>query len=244
MPAALEAQERVRIVVLISANAEWTPTKEMLKPARVERSPYGEYFTHAVAGEEIVFLHGGWGKIAAAASTEYAIARWHPQLLINLGTCGGIEGRTGTGETLLVTRAVTYDIREAMGDSTEAIHHYTTDIDLSWIEGVFPIDIRRASLVSADGDLVPSEIPNLVRRYSAVAADWESSAIAHVAKRREVRLLILRVVSDLVNPRGGEAIGNLALFQRRAANIMRGLLGDLPKLIAFVLPRLLASSSK
>jgi adenosylhomocysteine nucleosidase len=239
----VKPQESARIVVLVSANAEWTPTKETLKPILVERSPYGEFFTHRMAGERIVFFHGGWGKIAAAASTEYAIATWRPQLLINFGTCGGIEGRIERGERLLVTRAVTYDIREAIGDSAEAIRDYTTDIDLAWIAGAFPMDVRRATLISGDRDLIPSEISDLVSRYSAVAADWESSAIAHVAKRREVRLLILRAVSDLVHPQDGEATGNLSLFQMQAATIMRGFLGDLPKLIEFVVPRLPNSSS-
>ena len=108
------AQERVRIVVLISADAEWAPTKDSLKPTRVERSPYGEFFTHRVAGEPVLFVHGGWGKVAAAASTEYAISRWHPENLINLGTCGGVAGRVQRYERLLVTRTVIHDIQEAM----------------------------------------------------------------------------------------------------------------------------------
>jgi adenosylhomocysteine nucleosidase len=109
------AQERARVVVLISANAEWRPTKDILKPTRVERSPYGEVFTHAVAGEPVVFLHGGWGKTAAAASTEYAISRWRPDLLINLGTCGGVAGRVERYQRLLVTRTVIHDIQESDG---------------------------------------------------------------------------------------------------------------------------------
>lgn len=234
----MDVIEHARIVVLISANAEWVPVKAVLKPDRVKRSPYGEFFTHTVASEPIVFFHGGWGKIAAAASTEYAITRWRPRLLVNLGTCGGIEGQIRRGDKLLVTRALTYDIHEAIGDSVEAIREYTTDIDLDWIGDTFPVNVRRAHLVSADRDLVPSEIPDLVRRYSAVAADWESSAIAHVAKRRHVRLLILRAVSDLVGCEGGEAIGNADLFHERAMNVMVGLLDDLTTLIPDLLPRL------
>jgi adenosylhomocysteine nucleosidase len=228
---------RHRVVVLISANAEWTPAKEALKPVQLEQSPYGEYFTHRVSGEPVLFLHGGWGKIAAAASTDYAIGRWHPDVLINLGTCGGIEGRTQRGEKLLVTRAVTYDIHEAMGDSAAAIQTYTTDIDLSWLDRLLPIPLRYVSMISADRDLVPSETPDLVRRFDAVAADWESSAIAYVANKRNVRLLIVRAVSDLVDTHRGEAIGALALFQNEAAKIMRSLLADLDVLVPHVLGR-------
>jgi adenosylhomocysteine nucleosidase len=222
------------LLVVISANAEWAPIKDVLKPLHLEQSPYGDCFTYPVADEQVVFFHGGWGKIAAAASTEYAISRWHPEVLINLGTCGGIEGRAQRGEKLLVTRTITYDIREAMGDSAEAIRAYTTDIDLTWLDGSFPLQVRRVPLVSGDRDLVPSDVPELIRRFDAVAGDWESSAIAYVASRRNARLLIVRAVSDLVNAQGGDAIGNLTLFQNEAARIMRSLLDDLAKLVPYI----------
>ena len=228
---------RASVIVVVSADAEWLPVKDVLRPGQVERSPYGEFFVHSVAGADVMFFHGGWGKIAAAASTEYAIARWCPEVLINLGTCGGIEGRVHRGDKLLVTRTVAYDIHEAMGDSAEAIRTYTTDVDLSWLDGTFPVDARRVALVSGDRDLVPSEVPDLVRRYAAVAADWESAAIAYVASRRHTRLLIIRAVSDVVNSRTGEAIGNLPLFHHEAARIMRSLLHDLTKLVPYVLAR-------
>jgi adenosylhomocysteine nucleosidase len=225
------------IVVVISANAEWAPTKDVLKPAHLEQTPYGDSFTYPVENEQVVFFHGGWGKIAAAASTEYAIGRWDPEVLINLGTCGGFEGRARRGEKLLATRTVTYDIGEAIGDSAEAIRAYTTDIDLTWVDGAFPIQVRRVPLISGDRDLVPSDVPELIRRFDAVAGDWESSAIAYVASRRSARLLIVRAVSDLVNTQGGEAIGNPTLFQTEAARIMRSLLDDLAKLVAYIRTR-------
>ncbi len=201
-------------------------------------SPYGEHFTHRVAGEPVVFLHGGWGKIAAAASAEYAIARWQPEVLINLGTCGGIQGLVQRLDRVLVTRTIVYDIEEAMGDSAEAIAAYTTTIDLSWLDERFPVRATRAPLLSGDRDLVPSALAALTRRFpDAVAADWESGAIAYVAARRQTRLVILRVVSDLVSPTAGEAHGNLALFQENAAKGMRLLPDDLKTLVPYALSR-------
>ena len=222
------------IVVLVSANAEWVPLKEHLGPARVEGTPYGECFTRPFGDGEVVFLHGGWGKISAAASTEYAITRWNPEALINLGTCGGIAGRAARGEKLLVTRAITYDIYESMGDSADAIRWYTTDIDLGWLDDRFPLQVRRSHLVSADRDLMPSQVDELVERFDAIAADWESSAIAFVAQRRAVPLLIIRTVSDLVTSRGGETIGALHVFEGAATNAMRELAGDLTTLVPYV----------
>jgi adenosylhomocysteine nucleosidase len=183
-------------------------------------------------GDNLIFFHGGWGKIAAAASTEYAIGRWKPRLLINLGTCGGFEGEIERGEIVLVEKTIVYDIIEQMGDFDSHIAHYSTPIDLSWLSEPYPSPVRRSLLVSADRDLLVEDIPNLKRRYGAAAGDWESGAIAWVAARHGVRTLILRGVTDLVGSTGGEAYGNLDLFKEAAATIMRALVGALPGWIA------------
>jgi adenosylhomocysteine nucleosidase len=219
------------VVVLVSANAEWGPVVEALRPHETGTTPYGATFESDVAGERLRFLHGGWGKTSAAASTEYALSAWRPVLLINIGTCGGIAGRIGRGETIVVTRTIPYDIEEAMGDAAEAVRARTSDLDVRWLDGVLPT-ARRTPLVSGDRDLRPTDVEELVRRYDAVAADWESAAIAYVASLRGTPLAILRTVSDLVGSDGGEAIGDLPRFQDAAASVMRRLLHELPAIVA------------
>ncbi len=123
------------IVVVISANAEWHPFRGLFPEARIEQSPFGEYFVHELdvgdGVEKVVFLHGGWGKISAAASAQYVIDRWSPRLLVNLGTCGGFKGAVEPGEVLLVEKTIVYDIVEKMGDASEAIAVTTRRISTS-----------------------------------------------------------------------------------------------------------------
>lgn len=220
------------VVVLISADAEWAAVREYYPEARPEASPFGEYFARSfvVNGKSIPvwFFQGGWGKIAAAASTQYVIQRWRPALLINLGTCGGFRGLVQPGEILLVERTLVYDIYEQMGDSQAHLAHYRVDLDLSWLGEELPLPARRALLVSADRDLSPDDLPDLQRHYGAIAGDWESGAIAWVAQRNHLPCLILRGVSDLVDAEGGEAYGNLENFRQAARHIMRRLLESLP----------------
>jgi adenosylhomocysteine nucleosidase len=175
-----------------------------------------------------IFLHGGWGKIAAAASAQYAIDRWQPGLLVNLGTCGGFAGQVDRGEIILAEKTLVYDIIEQMGDPNQAIAHYTTEIDLSWLAEPYPQPVRRTLLVSADRDLLPVDLTLLRSRYAAVAGDWESGAIAFVAARNQIPTLILRGVTDLVTDDSGEAYGNIDLFHQASREIMQGLVADLP----------------
>jgi Nucleoside phosphorylase len=211
-------------LILISANAEWRAVKEILNPTKIQSSPFGESFIN----DGLTWFYGGWGKVSAAATTQYVIGHFHPRLLVNLGTCGGFEGCVERGTIILVTKTIVYDIFEQMSDPEEAISHYSSDIDLSWLPRPLPCQVQSALLVSADRDIIAEDIPNLVNKYGAVAADWESGAIAWVAKRNGVRCLILRGVTDLVGEGGGEAYKNIELFHENARSIMKTLIDQLP----------------
>ncbi len=219
-----------RIVVEISANVEWQALLEIAQPQEQQSSPFGEWFIVPVGPDEkpVVVFHGGWGKIAAAAATQYAIDRWRPRLLVNLGTCGGFAGYVERGTIVLAEKTVVYDIVEQMGDYDAHIAHYTTLLDLSWLQEPYPQSVVRTVLVSGDRDLMPKDIPWLRERFGAVAGDWESGAIAWVASRHRVRTLILRGVSDLVGEEGGEAYEDMGVFIQNTRAIMAELWRHLP----------------
>src|SRR3972149_1765258 len=216
-------------VIIISSNIEWRVTLTFFPGVQVQSSPLGQWFETEIDHRPVVFFHGGGGKIAAAGSAPYIIDRWSPKVLINLGTCGGFKGEIEKGTILLVERAIVYDIVEQMTGPDAAIAHFTTDLDLSWLDGDLPQPVRRSLIVSGDRDLIPDEVPLLKERFGAVAGDWESGSIAWVAARNGVRCLILRGVSDLVGSGGGEAYdGNLRVFTDGAASILKQLLQYLP----------------
>jgi adenosylhomocysteine nucleosidase len=222
-------------VVMISANAEWQVAKKYYPESKVYTSPYGEWFTYHYPDlpeirKPIVFINGGWGKVAAAASTQYTINQWHPKMLINLGTCGGFKGEINQGEIILVEKTLIYDIFEQMGDPEEHIKYYVTEIDTSWLNDPLPLQVVRTLLISADQDLVCEEIPLLKSKYGAIAGDWESGAIAWVASRNQTQCLILRGVTDLVGENGGEAYaGKVSHYYENTELVMNKLIESLPK---------------
>ena len=222
------SQSKVKFAVIISANMEWKAVRKIIPDAKLQSSPWGQYFFKVVEKENVLVFQEGWGKVAAAGATQYVIDQFHPEILINLGTCGGFEGEVERNQIILADRTVIYDIVEAMGDSKEAIADYTTEIDLGWLGKNYPVAVKKTVLVSADKDLRPEEIESLIKEYHAVAGDWESGAIAYAAKKNNTKVLILRGVTDLVGNKTGEAYGNLTLYEERTEKVMRRLLDDLP----------------
>src|SRR5512135_3603162 len=133
----------MKVVILVSANSEWGAVRSLLPQAAVERTLFGECMDAVLDRWPVTFFQGGWGKVSAAASAQYVIDQLHPDLLVNLGTCGGFEGRIEEGIVILVEKTIIYDIIEMMTDPEEAIRRYTTELDLSWLPRLTPSPVLR-----------------------------------------------------------------------------------------------------
>jgi len=222
------------VVAIISANVEWKIVTAQLHDP-VHDSPYGQWLSHRLGSEDVIFFHGGYGKVAAAGSAQYAIDHWRPRLLVNLGTCGGFGGERKVGDIVLASSTTIYDIVELMGDPEEPIADFRTQLDTSIWPATLAARVVIGPIVSADRDLDPAAVAQLHARFHASVGDWESGAIAYVGSHNRVPTLILRGVSDLVDAPGGDPTYNAVdAWQRASVSIMASLialLGDaLPSL--------------
>ena len=216
----------MKIAIIISAIAEWNGVKPLFPEAKILHFPFGECFDAVMDNRQMTFFHSGWGKIASAGAMQYVIDKHSPDLIVNLGTCGGFEGVVRRGDVILVERTLVYDIVELMWD-LDISNYYASSLDLGWLSEPHPSPTRRGLIASADSNLLPEKI-SFLKSKGAVAADWESAALAWVARRNNARLMILRGVSDMVSEDGGEAYNNIEIFNERAKEIMRQLIAQLP----------------
>ena len=222
----------MNVIVLISAIAEWEAVKLLFPELKIEQSPYGDLTNLKLGAQTLKLYHSGWGKIASAAMMQYVIDHDAPDLIVNLGTCGGFEGVVNQGDVILVDTAFVYDIVELMGD-LDISTYYSSSVDLNWLAEPYPYPVRRGTIASADSDLPPDKI-RFLKSKGALAADWESAAFAWVAQKHQSHLLILRGVSDMVSEQGGEAYNNIEIFKQRAKEIMKMLFDQLPGWLAGV----------
>ncbi|HEX2989089.1 MAG TPA: hypothetical protein VHO49_00350, partial [Anaerolineales bacterium] len=162
----------MKVVVLISASAEWEGFKVLFPDVSIQKSPYGESTNLTLETWNLILFHAGWGKIASAGMMQYVIDHDSPDLVVNLGTCGGFEGAVRQGDVILVERTFVYDIVELMGD-LDISTYYASTLDLSWLAEPYPYPVRRGTLASADSDLPPDKI-SFLNANGAIAADWES----------------------------------------------------------------------
>jgi len=224
------------VVAIVSANAEWHAMAPQLAGAAVEHTPYGDWTTRRLAGRDVIFFHGGYGKVAAAGSTQYAIDRWHPALLVNLGTCGGFGGERKVGDIVLASETTIYDVIERMGSADEAIADFHSQLDPSLWPARLASRVVVAPLISADQDLDPAAVAALRTRFHASVGDWESGAIAWVATHNHVPVVILRGVTDVIDHAGGDPTYNaIEVWQQASIAVMATLIS----LLGEAMPELL-----
>jgi adenosylhomocysteine nucleosidase len=224
------------VVALISASAEWKIIRAQLTEPVQHDTPYGEWLVHRLGGRNVIFFHGGYAKVSAAGSTQYAIDRWHPALVVNLGTCGGFGGERKVGDIIVASETLIYDIIERMGDPAEAIEDFHTRLPPVWPARLADRVIA-APLVSADADLDPAAVAGLAAKYHASVADWESGAIAWVATHNHTPVIILRGVTDVIDPAGRDATyGAIGNWEQASIAVMATLVSLLGEALSELLP--------
>ena len=135
-------------------------------------------------------------------------------------------------------KTIVYDIYDRMTDSYQALKRYSTTLDLSWLpQKPLPQAVQVDKLLSADRDIDPGDIVTLIQKFGAVAADWESGAIAWVAQHNQIPCLLLRTVSDLVDSETSSAYGDYAHFENQCQDIMADFVYFLPDWITIFQPR-------
>ncbi len=178
------------------------PLRHELKPLlqraswRKETVFQRDFYFLERGGGGIVATTSGLGKVMAAATTQFLLDRFTPELLLNFGSCGGLAPGLAIGDLVLAERVVEYDF----------ISHHKPSPSLApagelpaRLAAALPaLALRPGCLASADRNAdTPAIRERLYRDYQALAADWEGAAVARVAARRGVPVLILRGVTDL-----------------------------------------------
>jgi adenosylhomocysteine nucleosidase len=215
------------LLLIIAAHTEWRIATELLRfdsrsVAQGQSTPVGRW-------PGTVVLRSGWGKVAAAAATQKAIDDHRPALILCIGTCGGIEGKARLGELVVVSRAVMHDVRPLMGDIEAERSHYTSVVDPALLASVSnATTLREVTIGTGDRDLDEDEAAALAEMGIDVV-DWESAAIAYVARRNGLPWLIVKGVSDMVSSQG-DAVSLHDAYATGAAEVMARLIatvGDL-----------------
>lgn len=151
-------------------------------------------------GRRVVVVESGIGAAAAAAATDALIEGHEPAWVISAGFAGGLAPTLQRNDVVLVNEIV-----------RPGAERLAIDVRVSPEAAARVPGLHLGRLVTVDRAVAdPAEKRSLAAAHSALAVDMESWAVADVCRRRKVRCLVVRVVSDTVDDRLPQEVENLA----------------------------------
>jgi nucleoside phosphorylase len=194
----------------------------------------GEVRTHAKGKsyKVVVARTGEKGEVAGALATSETVERWRPRHVLVVGIAGGIPGRVSLGDVVLGTAIWSYEVGHlGVRFKPDAEPSFTPDEELlraaRGVDSDWPRGIQVAPpAAGAAPDLVEGRVAsgNMVIETSSseffadisrakpdiIAVEMEGAGAAAATREAnelgdEVGFLMIRAISDLVQPAGDAA---------------------------------------
>ena len=155
------------------------------------KSPYGEYFKINYNNKEIIVFRSNVRKVASAACCQFMIDKYNLEKIIVIGTCAGVDRKYKQYDIIIPYKAVQYDctVRE-----TEPLikEKFNVDIDLSSLN----FNYNTGILGTADKPLVMWNDYLILKDNKITIVDTEAAGIAYVCKMNNIKILIVKGISD------------------------------------------------
>lgn len=164
-----------------------------------------------VHGMNIAALYSGVCKVNAAVAAQILIDHFHVDLIINAGTCGGMEPSLDLFDTVISTESAYHDVSENI---LTGFH--------PWMESVwFKSDAHLLSLaqsvadrmkavhkivfgrtVSGEAFIEDAGREAINAQFHPMTVDMETAAVAHVCHVNRIPFISVRCITDTPARRG------------------------------------------
>ncbi|MGA4506574.1 5'-methylthioadenosine/adenosylhomocysteine nucleosidase [Propionibacteriaceae bacterium G1746] len=223
----------VRALVIAAMGDELRPFSDRASDLqRVTEVGAARFQAGRLAGQDVVLVRSGIGLVNGASAVLTALHLWQPDLVISVGSAGGMEGKVTPGDVVVST--------ELNYSNADAVAFGYVPGQVPGMPARFPADmaaIERLRMVPgvvlgpiASGDVFVAGnlLDTIVFEHpDTVAVDMESAAIAQVCYSFEVPFVSVRGISDMAGPNAGEEFNdNLSSVSQRAAEVVEALLGQ------------------
>lgn len=197
-----------KVVIIVAIEFDILIDEFHMKKSVINESGYS-YFTMSYNTMELIFFKSGPGEIQAAAGIQYAINKFDPEFILNVGVCGGIDPSIRKGDLCIINDFVhtDYDVScvadtlpgQYIGLSSEKIrlNENLSDYCEEYLKE--KNTVYRVSLASQDkvidGDKMRTDFGN---RWNCQICDMELAGYGLIALKNKVPLISLKIVSDSV----------------------------------------------
>jgi len=169
-------------------------------------------FEGTIKGKDVSLVICGIGKVNSALATQMMIDKYSPTLIINFGTCGGIDNSVEIGKFYSVDKCCQFDFDLSSLDPVPV--GFIQDYNSVYFYPENLIDfLPTASLASSDRFSDSKKDNELIKKLKCNLRDMEGGAIGEVCTSNKVPFILIKGVTDVYgNGTSGEQFYNNLKF--------------------------------
>lgn len=189
--------------IIVAMTSEFNLAAEHIDN-KVQRSiRHLNFIEGTLNGKEVVLMQSGIGKVNAAAAAVEMINTFQPDIIVNTGIAGGIDGSLSVMDVVIGAETTYHDVWCGEGEYGQIQGlpaHFSGDEQLIQAARNISSDIKIHFGLTVSGDKFISdfaELQSIKKQFpEALAVDMESAAIAQICHLYHIPYLSVRLISD------------------------------------------------
>ncbi len=178
-----------RIAIIGAIKDEIAGIKNQMQITDTLRLPTGNAFVGEWQGVPIVLVRSGMGRDRARRALVEVAERYDLKEIISIGYAGALDPSLEVGDLIVADKVIEMD----SSHPDEGVKSYSLNKEIFNSTAA----LRGRILLTVDHvAATPQEKKNLREKYSAVAVDMETSALAEEAQARNIPFISVRAITD------------------------------------------------
>ncbi|MDR2700839.1 MAG: 5'-methylthioadenosine/S-adenosylhomocysteine nucleosidase [Spirochaetaceae bacterium] len=215
--------------------------RNLLKNVKTQSSGGFELYEGNLDGKDVALLRCGIGKVNAAVGCALLVDKYHPDLVINTGSAGGIGAGLNIGDAVISdglihhdadVTAFNYEPGQLPGMPAvfpvpeNLITTAERAVDELKQEGILPAGFNHVRGIIGSGDVFmhdPQRIAAASARFPKMrAVEMESAAVAQTCWLFHVPCLVIRALSDIAGAESSMSFDEfLPIASKNSCEIVR-----------------------
>lgn len=221
----------MRVGVIGAMEQEVTLLRDQIENCETLSLGGCEIYTGQIKGVDVALLKSGIGKVAAAIGTTLLLDHFHPDVVINTGSAGGLDPKLNVGDIVISTEVRYHDVDVTAfgyepGQMAQCPAAFLADNKLINIAqeciGSLKLNAVRGLICSGDAFINGAEPLARIRKTfpNVAAVEMESTAIAHVCHQFKTPFVVVRAISDVADKESHLSFDEFLSVAARQSSLM------------------------
>ncbi len=197
----------MKIAIMSAMTEEINPTISHFNAQKIDELNKQEVYSYT-GKNEFVFLNSGIGKVNAAITTTLLIEKYNPDVIISIGTAGGVAKGMKVSDFVVADKMAFWDVdvtafNYEIGQLPDMPKYIEVEGYENLLSEVKKLDatVHVGTIVTGDSFVCTEDKRNyILENFENVhAIEMESTSILMTAQKLNTKCLVLRTISDLAN---------------------------------------------